>query len=514
MFSQCKRINGSCATVPTPPPWQILVVDDEQEVHSITRITLSNFEFNGRSLEITSAYSARQARELIDRGSRFALAFIDVVMESDSAGLELVSYIRGPAQDSTMRIVLRTGQPGHAPERRVMLDLDIQDYLLKTSVSSDKLFASTLAAVRSYHHIITIDQANSRLAQNKKGLEIAIRLTSNIFEQRTLSGFSVKLLDQLTSLLPKISKDKLKCNGSLVATHSKRGWQILATSGNFEGFTQDPAHELINRLEMFRTSGRSTVGSDSIIGVFPRKDGIVNVMYLEGAFGVGLIDRRLINILYRNISIAFENLHLDKEILDTQTELIDKMGEVVETRSKETGNHVKRVARLTYLLAKARGLPENDCELASRASPMHDLGKIAIPDEILLKNGSLDEREWAHMKQHTSIGAEILSGSSRPLLSAAAVIAGQHHEKWDGSGYPGSLSGEQIHIYARIVALVDVFDALIHKRAYKEAWSHADVRDYIINQSGKHFDPTLVDLFIQIFDSAIAVTREFPDHRS
>jgi HD-GYP domain-containing protein (c-di-GMP phosphodiesterase class II) len=142
---------------------------------------------------------------------------------------------------------------------------------------------------------------------------------------------------------------------------------------------------------------------------------------------------------------------------------------------------------------------------------MHDIGKIATPDAVLLKPGRLTPEEWEVMKQHPTVGLQILDGSQRPILKAAAVIAHQHHEKWDGSGYPQGLKGEQIHPYARIVAVADVFDALTHERVYKKAWPIEQVRDYLREVSGHHLDPHYVDLLIKNLDKADEINSRWPD---
>jgi len=191
-----------------------------------------------------------------------------------------------------------------------------------------------------------------------------------------------------------------------------------------------------------------------------------------------------------------ELLEANDEIINTQKELLYHMGEIGETRSKETGNHVKRVAKYSYLLASLYGLNSEQKHLLKMASPMHDIGKVAIPDSILLKPGKLDTAEWEIMKTHAAIGYELLKMSDRPILKAAAIVAGEHHEKWDGSGYPNGTSGEEIHIFGRITALADVYDALASDRVYKKAWPLDEVIQLIKDQRGKHFDPTLVDIFL------------------
>lgn len=198
------------------------------------------------------------------------------------------------------------------------------------------------------------------------------------------------------------------------------------------------------------------------------------------------------------------HLHLkclhDKQIESVQKEVIMILGDACEFRSEETGNHVQRVSKCCALLAELHGLSPRECDLLEWASPLHDIGKIAIPDSILHKPGKLSPEEFDIIKTHTGSGYDILKQSSKPLLQAAAIIAHEHHEYWDGNGYPRGLRGEDIHMYGRIVAIIDVFDALLHKRVYKAAWPMDEVKSYMISRRETQFDPVLLDRFIQNMD--------------
>ena len=202
---------------------------------------------------------------------------------------------------------------------------------------------------------------------------------------------------------------------------------------------------------------------------------------------------------------------IHKELENTQKEIIYKMGEVAESRSKETGSHIKRVAEYSRLLALLAGLGEKNAELLFTASPMHDIGKVAIPDSILKKPGKLTDEEWIIMKTHSKLGYEILKNSSRPILKAAAVVSYRHHEKWDGTGYPNGIAGEKIHIFGRITAIADVFDALGSERVYKKAWKLERILDLFREERGKHFDPKLIDLFLNNIDKFLKIRDKHKD---
>ena len=206
-----------------------------------------------------------------------------------------------------------------------------------------------------------------------------------------------------------------------------------------------------------------------------------------------------------------EVIKLNDEIEETQREVIYTMGEIGETRSKETGYHVKRVAKYSKLLALLYGLSLEEADTLKMASPMHDIGKVGIPDAILNAPRKLDAQEWKVMQTHAQLGYEMLKTSNKPILKAAAIVAHEHHEKFDGSGYPKGLHGENIHIYGRITAIADVFDALGSKRVYKEAWELEDILELFIAESGKHFDPKLVELFLENLDDFLVIRDRFKD---
>jgi response regulator RpfG family c-di-GMP phosphodiesterase len=214
--------------------------------------------------------------------------------------------------------------------------------------------------------------------------------------------------------------------------------------------------------------------------------------------------------------VAFEqetqrNLMLSRVVIDTQKETLFALGEIIESRSKETANHIRRVAEYSMLLARAAGMDEREQQQILHASPMHDAGKIAIPDSILNKPGKLTTEEFATMQDHARLGWEMLKSSSLEIMQHAATIAHQHHEKWNGKGYPAGLQGEQIHRFGRIVAIADVFDALGSDRCYKKAWPLEKVLELMQAEQGEHFDPRLIDLFFKNLGEFLTIRERFPD---
>lgn len=209
-----------------------------------------------------------------------------------------------------------------------------------------------------------------------------------------------------------------------------------------------------------------------------------------------------------------ETILLHKELEKTQQDIIIRIGEIGETRSRETGYHVRRVAEYSRILAVKFGLSEGEIYNLINASPMHDIGKIGIPDSILQKPGPLNENEFKIMKTHSEIGYHIFKDADSPLLQAAAIIAYEHHEKWDGSGYPRGLKGDNIHIFGRITAVADVFDALGSDRCYKKAWNNEEIFELFRKERGKHFDPNLVDLFFKHIDEFLTIQSKYSEVES
>lgn len=210
------------------------------------------------------------------------------------------------------------------------------------------------------------------------------------------------------------------------------------------------------------------------------------------------------------------NRHLKHEVekatetlRQREQEALRVLSNAAEYKDPETASHVSRVAHYSRLLAKKYGLNEEEQEIVFYASPLHDIGKVGISDAILLKPGKLDSLEMDAMKKHTRIGLKILESSENPYLNAGSIIAYTHHEKYDGSGYPNALKGNDIHIYGRITAIADVFDALTSVRPYKPAWSFEEAVGYLKEQSGRHFDPYLCALFIQCLDEVKSIYEEF-----
>ena len=490
--------------------WKVLVVDDDEIIHAVTKMVLADYHFEGKGLEMISAYSATEAVEILEKEKDVALILLDIIMETDDAGLRCAKQIREDLQNHNVRIIMRTGQPGQAPEHEVIVNYDINDYKAKTELTAQKLFTVVTASLRSYNQIKTIEQ-------NKKGLENIIAASRGIFKLNSFHVFAESILKQLGTIL-NIDSNFVYAKSSGFAAYQgdeRQKYNIVASTGEFTGKENKPLEEVIpgdilEKLHEALEKKEIIFTDNTFAGYFESQREEHSLLFFESQASFTEIDRDLISIFATNVAIAFENLSLNNEIKDTQKELIYTLSEVVEGYSRETAVHINRVGAVSTLIGKQLGMSEAELDMLAIAAPMHDIGKIGTPDSILKKPGKLTEEEYDIMKKHAEYGWRIFKNSKREMMSAAGIIAHEHHEKWDGTGYPRGLKGEDIHIYGRIVALADVVDALISRRCYKEPWAFEDVIELVKEEKGKHFDPQVVDAFLSAIPEYMEILEQLP----
>ena len=302
----------------------------------------------------------------------------------------------------------------------------------------------------------------------------------------------------------------------VAAAYVGNSWRAVAGIGRYENAENHDLEEIIqdetlNHIQNAIESGQSGKYGDNYVAYFPDRLGNQNILLVEGVRDIDGESLKLMDLFVRNISIASENVCLHADLDETQREIIFLLGEAVEVRSHETGYHVRRVAEISRILATGLGLDAEEADLLKQASPLHDLGKIGVPDAILNKQGKLTDDELCIMRSHAEIGHRMLQGSKRQLLQAAANVAHQHHERWDGAGYPQGLKGEEIHLYGRITSVADVYDALLSPRCYKPAWPQERVLEYFRKERGGQFDPKIVDLLFSSLEQIDAVRTALAD---
>ena len=424
------------------------------------------------------------------------------MLDGEKAGLEIASFIRDELKNKHMRIILRTGQPQEAPEATIIREYDINDYKEKTELTAHKLHTTIIAALRSYRDIMLIES-------NKQALEIVLASSATLIEAPSLQKLATRVLAEVIDILH-LNPTKARTNiaGFIASKNSAGKYTAIAATPKYHTALDKPISHL---LPPANTGQKGGLQENIYINRFRSKHGHEILIYLEQLDAIVDWEKKLVDILMTNVTIAADNLYLHSEIEETQKEIIFTLGEFSEARSKETSNHVKRVAEYSKLLALKYGLPEEEAEIIRLASPMHDVGKLGITDTILNKPDKLSPEEFEIIKSHGTLGYEILKNSSRRILQAGAVIALQHHEKFDGTGYPYGLQGDFIHIYGRITAIADVFDALGSDRVYKKAWPLEQILAYFKKERGGHFDPALVDIFFTHLPEFLQIREELND---
>lgn len=490
--------------------WKVMVVDDEQAIHDLTRLVLRGYVFDSRPLDFLHAFSAAEARQLLRANPDTAIILLDVVMETDDAGLRLVRYIREELENRWLRIVLRTGQPGQAPEREVVAAYDINDYKSKTELTAQKLFTTVTAALRAYRDIRTIERG-------RLGVARVVTAAASLAAERSLKGCAEAVLRQFAALIGPCPLLAAGVDGFVARDNGGGDWRLLAASGRFAPATDGSLRDVVEPetwdwlLECAAAQRRGAFHERRFLGRFLGPRGEANLLYLETEQPFATVDRDLVQVYAETVAVALSNIDLHEEIAATQKDVILTLSEVVETRSKETAAHVLRVGEYARLFGDRLGLDAQRQETLRLAAPMHDVGKIGVPDAILQKPGRLDERERKIMREHARLGWEILRKSQRKLLQVAATAALQHHERWDGGGYPQGLKGEQIDLAGRITGIADVFDALCHRRIYKPALALDEVLQVVKEERARHFDPALADILLGDVEAFVAVQRAYPD---
>jgi response regulator RpfG family c-di-GMP phosphodiesterase len=486
--------------------WKILIADDEPDVHVATKLVLRDFSFQNRSIEFLDAYNGNEACEILRQNPDTAVVFLDVVMETEDAGLRAVRRIRDEIGNQMVRIILRTGQPGHAPEEHVVLNYHINDYKSKSEMTAKKLFTSIVSALRSYQDLQTIESS-------RRGLVKVLDAASNMdFRSRNL--FVSGLLMQLGSLLDIGENDLILIRRG--ETEDKD--IIMAACGSFDPFIGEPIKavldtESIEYITQVFSSHATHVDEKRSIYQVPLPDSIEVAVYVGGGRRISETELALIDIFCMKIVLAYDNFEfVEQSRLDQNAEIAllakvtahakylpvsyainrGRLSRDIAVRMKETGSCRAMEGRLP--------------EMLERAAMLADIGNHGIPSSILERAAGLSPDDMALVRQHPEFGASMLQDvlaevTGGRVVSLSREIALSHHERFDGSGYPHGLAGENIPLSGRIVAVADCYMALTSLRPWRAAVGHGQVVDMIRKDAGKKYDPLVVDAFVMVSDA-------------
>ena len=553
--------------------WKVLVIDDEQEVHDVTELVLRNFEFEGKSLKLLHAYSATEGIRVFGEHEDIAVALVDVVMDGDDAGLRLVRHVRQSMGNHFVRIILRTGQPGLAPEREVISRYEINDYKAKTELSAQKLFSVMVSALRGYRDIKALDDT-------RKGLERMLETATALFRARTIPRFAEIALGKLVSLF----------NQERAILQDRQGGGVFIAQSS----------QLFSRGEVLAFIGSPAIASKGMHTILPRQ--VANIERSIQTISIAIttrynedflihitlgrqitqLDHTLAELFRLKATLALEHLLVLQKSQDAQRQAINALARIVHDRSppsfprhadsspeslesdayntlaesvseiyirhnmvgtagvvdflyqlttqaeigtwgsaERAARHIIRIGRYAEFISQQAGLDREFCNAIKFAAGLHDIGNLFAPPYLSSAWYLTDSISCRIASEHTRSGKDFLMCSSKsalspPILHMAADIAMHHHETWAGSGYPNGLSGQAIPLAARIVAVADFFDTHSYTQVDGEATSLSDKEIYelIAASSNYYFDPEIARVFLESYDELLSLRDALSDPAS
>lgn len=494
--------------------WKVLIVDDDNFIHRMIKELNKNLIFENKPVEFYSAYTSEEGIKILKENKDIALALLDVFLEEKDSGLALAKYIRDDIKNANIRIILITGNRSMSLQEEIILNYDINGYEDKTDLFSKKMNTVILSSLRSFRDI-------NRINNNREAMEGVVESISKLYETSSVEDFLSGCLCHLSAVINQCKNEQECRMNSFAAIRqgSSNIFKLVAGHGKYVESIDRTIRQTVSDADLMKLNKLYNDGDHEFydkcyMAKFKSTAGHEAIIYVEINGETFHVDMELLDVFHKSISATFDNLCLNLEIEETQKEILYTLGEVTEARSEETGFHVKRVSKYCELLGEEYGLSKRDIILLTHSTPIHDIGKIAIPDNILLKPGKLTPDEFSIMKSHTTIGHNLLKNSKREILKAAAIVAHEHHERYDGKGYPRGLAGEEIHIYGRIAAVADVFDALGNPRVYKKPWVTNNILKYFKDESGKHFDPQLVDILFDNLDRFLEIKERYSEENT
>jgi response regulator RpfG family c-di-GMP phosphodiesterase len=483
--------------------WKILIADDEPDVHVATKLVLRDFCFQDRGIEFLDAYNGNEACEILRQNPDTAVVFLDVVMETEDAGLRAVKRIREELGNQMVRIILRTGQPGHAPEEHVVLNYHINDYKSKSEMTAKKLFTSIVSALRSFQDLQTIESS-------RRGLVKVLDAASNMdFRSRNL--FVSGLLMQLGSLLDIGENDLILIRRGEVDGNDI----IMAACGSFDPFIGEPVKDVLDAESIERItqafSTRTThVDQKRSIYLVPLPNAIEVAVYVGGARRISETELALIDIFCMKIVLAYDNFEFVEQSRQDQNAEIALLARLTAHADYLPVSYAVNRGRLSRDIAvrmkekgSGRTMEGRLPEMLERAAMLADIGNYGISSSILDRPAGLSPDEMTLVRSHPELGASMLQEvlaevTGGRVVSLSREVALSHHERFDGSGYPQGLAGANIPLAGRIVAVADCFMALSSVRPWRTAYSHEQAVDMIKQGAGKHYDPEVVDAFVAV----------------
>lgn len=499
--------------------WDVLVVDDEPNVQEVTALALSRLAFEGVPLKLHFASSAESAIELLHRIPSVAVVLLDVVMEHESSGLELISYVRNTLKNPYVRFILRTGQAGAAPESQIIQNYDIQEYWNKVDLTVKRLRNTIISALRSYVSLVRVERrreiSDFILQQSRKLQDESVDETQ--FVELIAKGI-IGVFTNSRYTMPH-DADHTDAFSSLILRGATIGgplWLIASALGQFEAWAGAPVESLPDPttrailLDMMAQDEPIMMAQDEthlrLLLTFTAPGTRHSALYMEAP--ANSIDPSYLMTLATHAQAIFKSKSAHWLTRRSYAESALRLAGIVEMRLGGDEDHLQRLSRQVRLLALRTGCDVRQADMLSQAAALHDIGNIKLPDAVLIKPGPLNQDEWAMVRSHPQLGHDLLAASSIENLQLGAVIALEHHEKWDGSGYPNRKRGLEISLGARLTTIIDVYDRMITDRPYRKALTVAETLDFLRGKAGTYFDPDLIEKFFDIYEEISAAAQD------
>lgn len=489
------------------PPFKVLVVDPDPSLLAMSRSALDGLSIEGAGVALVGAASAAEARDALQRHPDTALILLEIALDGDRAGLDLVTHLRRDLGNQRTRILVCASDPEIPAEDEAIAANDVGDWRVKAELTPRALRAAVAGQLRTFASL-------QALAAGRKGLARMLVATTGLLEMRTPDVLFPNILPRVVGLLG-IGHHALLCiQGDTLPRDRKI--RVRASTGRFAKWKDVEVSDLGEprveaALERLSPSSETIIEPDFCALRLRANGGITGMIYVEGRNDGTAREWQLLELFRNKCSIAFENALLIEELNTSQKATVLAMGALAEYKDNAASGHLQRIEKLVGSIARElhqRGkfgdeLDADFVEKVGLAALLHDVGMLSVSDATLGMPGELTGIDMQMIQRHTEIGHRILAEAAVPLrgrslLSIAAEIARYHHERYDGSGYLEGLRGNAIPIGARIMAVADVFDALITSRQYRGAWPVEEAISWIVERAGRDFDPDVVDAFVHV----------------
>jgi len=485
----------------------ILIVDNNPDFYINFSELLNSKKINERPVKISIAENLCETKKILSTNKNISIIFLD--SDEEYLACELITFIKSKEEIKHIRIILTYSDISLAMNSKLVSKYTIADVKLKSELENPQILLSIFSHAQTYEQLVSIEYT-------KEGFHRVIESSKKFLRYNSIKKCASITLSQLHSILNLNKNKDIQKSSAFFISNLSGEYRIIYGKGFFKDYNDKNPIDVLSpslyNAVQFSLSEHSCLYTNNCLLLYFKSDSnIDNLIFIDNVPGLSEFDINLGRMFCNNVSMSLDNIYLNDEIENTQKEIIYTLGEITETRSKETGNHVKRVAEYSKLLALKYGLSSKEAEIIQLSSPMHDVGKLAIPDIILNKPGKLTNEEFNIMKSHSKIGYEMLKNSHKPLMKTASIIALEHHERYDGTGYPYGLKGDSISIEGRITAVADVFDALGSSRSYKEAWDMESIYALLKDQKGRHFDPDLINIFFDNLKEFLDIKENYDD---